>query len=269
MTSSTVESRDGTAIYVRTWAPSGVPRGEAAIVHGLGDHGGRYEHIARALVAAGLRVHALDLRGFGRSAGRRAFVDDWSRYFDDLDAVLDDRCDASRPFVLYGHSLGGLVALTYVLAGRRRPARLVLSAPALDAEVSGAKRLMARVVGRLAPRVTLRNDITGDQLARDPAVGEDYFGDPLVLTRTTTGLGREFLRAMESARTSLSDLTVPTLVVHGGQDTLVPTWVSEPLEEVHCVERIVLPGMRHEWHNEPGESDAALATVVDWVLVGT
>jgi alpha-beta hydrolase superfamily lysophospholipase len=267
MKSGTVTAADGTELHVRACEPSPPAAADAVIVHGLGDHGGRYEGIARALADAGVRAHAPDLRGFGRSGGRRASVSRWTQFLDDLAAVVHDRSDPNLPLVLYGHSMGALVALTYVLSERRPPTRLVLSAPALDADVGTAKRLAARVIGRLAPGMSLRNDITGPQLASDPSVGEAYFADPLVLTRTTTGLGLAFLNAMAEGRAAARRLSVPTLVVHGGDDTLVPPSVSEPLEELPCVERIVLPGCRHEWHNEPA-GEHALSGVVDWILAG-
>ncbi len=267
MTPGTTISADSTALHVRTWNPDGPRRADAVIVHGLGEHGGRYEAIAEALVEQGLSCHAPDLRGFGRSGGRRAWVHRWSDFVEDVAAVVNDHCHPGRPFVLYGHSMGGLVALSYALSSHRSPARMVLSAPALDADISAAKRLLARILGRVASRASLPNDITGDQLSRDPAVGEAYFADPLVLTRTSAGLGLQFLRGMDAARRSLERLTVPTLVVHGDGDTLVPPEVSEPLAEAGRAERIVVRGARHEWHNEP-DAAMTLRTVVSWMLAG-
>jgi alpha-beta hydrolase superfamily lysophospholipase len=268
MIQGAITTSDGAELYVRAWEPAAPAAANVVILHGLGDHGGRYEGIARAFVAAGLRSHAFDLRGFGLSSGKRAAVTRWARFLDDVDEVVRDRTDDGLPLVLYGHSMGALIALTYAVSGKGRPDRLVLSAPALDADITAAKRLAARVIGRLAPRFSLPNDITAEQLASDPSVGEAYFADPLVLSRSTTGLGLAFLRAMGEARSSLQRLSVPTLVVHGGDDTLVPPAVSEPLGELANVERIVVPGCRHEWHNEPENGPRTLARVVDWVVAG-
>ncbi len=112
--------------------------------------------------------------------------------------------------------------------------------------------------------MVLANPIAGDQLSRDPAVGSAYFADPLVQPRSTARLGAELLRAMKRARSQLARLHVPTLVIHGGADTLVPTVVSEPLAGVAGVERRVLPNLRHEVLNEP-EGPEVVAAIVDWL----
>lgn len=268
MITATIPAGDATSLLVHSLQPAGIPAGDVLIVHGLGEHSGRWLGVARRLQEAGLAVHAFDQRGFGRSGGRRAWLEHWDDLLDDLAVVVGDRVPAERPFVIYGHSMGGLVALGYALSDRRRPDRLVLSAPSIDAAVPALKRAAARVLARVSPRIAIRNDITGEQLAGDPVVGEAYFADPLVLTRTTARLGLEFLRAMHAARSALPQLSIPTLVVHGGADTLVPPGVSAPLGELPCVQRIVLPGLRHEWHNEPGRGEAALGTVIDWILAG-
>jgi len=168
------------------------------------------------------------------------------------------------PTILYGHSLGALVALAYALWGRRAPDLLILSAPTLEAAIRGWKRVAARLLGRLVPGAALPNDIRGDQLSTDPAVGEAYFADPLVVTRTSAGFGAEWLRAMAKARESLAHLTVPTLVLHGAEDTLVPPPISEPLAAIPGVTRVLLAGLRHECHNEGG-GRVALAEIGAWL----
>jgi alpha-beta hydrolase superfamily lysophospholipase len=116
----------------------------------------------------------------------------------------------------------------------------------------------------VAPTVVIANPITGDQLARDPAVGVAYFADPLVQPRSTTRLGAELFAAMKRARSGLDRLQVPTLVIHGGADTLVPTTGSEPLGKLPGVERRVLPNLRHETLNEP-EGPEVVAGIVEWL----
>jgi alpha-beta hydrolase superfamily lysophospholipase len=217
---------------------------------------------------AGLDVHAFDLRGHGLSGGRRVYVRRWDDFLDDVEVLLTALREPGRPLVLLGHSMGGLIALTYACSDRPAPDLLVLSAPALRASVPGWQRALAPILGRVAPTMVLANPIAGDQLARDPAVGVAYFADPLVQPRSTTRLGAQIFSAMKRSRSGLDRLHVPTLVIHGGADTLVPTAGSEPLGNLPGVERRVLPNLRHETFNEP-EGPEVVAGVVEWLRAHT
>ena len=266
--SATAAAANGTSLHVRHWAPAGEAWATVLIVHGIGEHSGRYERTGRLLAEAGLDVHAFDLRGHGLSGGRRVYVARWDDYLDDLQGRLGAVRTQARPVVLFGHSMGALISLTYACSGRPAPDLLVLSAPPLDASVPGWQRALAPLLSRVAPTAVLANPIAGDQLSHDPAVGEAYFADPLVQPRTTTRLGAELFKAMKRGRSELGRLTIPTLVIHGGADTLVPTRVSEPLAAVPAVERRVLPGLRHETLNEP-EGPQVVAQIVEWLRVQT
>jgi len=261
---STEPGADGTPLYLRHWAPDGKPWATVLIVHGIAEHSGRYERTGRLLAEAGLDVHAFDLRGHGLSGGRRVYVRTWDDFLDDLACRLVAVREPGRPVVLFGHSMGALISLTYACSDRPAPDLLVLSAPPLDARVPGWQRALAPVLSRLAPTLVLANPITGEQLSRDPAVGTACFADPLVQPRSTTRLGAELFTAMNRGRAQLHRLHVPTLVIHGGDDTLVPTQVSEPLAAIPGVERRVLPGLRHETLNDP-EGPHVVAAIVEWL----
>ncbi len=257
-------ARDGTTIARRRWEATAPRRAMVLLIHGLAEHGGRYDHVARMLAARGHAVVAPDLRGFGRSGGRRAYLQRWDDYLDDVAADLELVRAEGGPVVLLGHSMGGLVALSYLLHGRPAPDLLVLSAPAIAADLPRVKQVAARVLGVVIPRVSLDNGLRGEQLSTDPTVGERYFSDPLVYTRTTLGLGRLALAAGDHCRSHLAELAVPTLVLHGADDTLVPAAISAPLGDVPGVERVVLSGLRHEIFNEGG-GVAATGIVADWI----
>ena len=259
-----VAGADATPLHVRNWPPTGEPWATVLIVHGIGEHSGRYERTGRLLAEAGLDVHAFDLRGHGLSGGRRVYVRRWEDFLDDLEMRLRAVREPGRPLVLFGHSLGALIALTYACSDRPAPDLLVLSAPPLGAAVPVWQRSLAPILSRLAPTLVLANPISGDQLAHDPAVGIAYFADPLVQPRSTARLGAEFFKAMKRGRAGLGRLHVPTLVIHGGADTLVPTQVSEPLAAIPGVERRVLPDLRHETLNEP-EGPQVVTAIVKWL----
>ncbi|HEX7611975.1 MAG TPA: alpha/beta hydrolase [Candidatus Limnocylindrales bacterium] len=255
---------DGTPLHVRHWTPKGEPWARVLIVHGIGEHSGRYERTGRLMSEAGLDVHAFDLRGHGLSGGRRVYVRRWDDFLDDVGVQLAALREPGLPLVLLGHSMGALIALTYACSDRPAPDLLVLSAPPLRASIPGWQRVLAPILGTVAPTMVLANPISGDQLARDPAVGVAYFADPLVQPRSTTRLGAELFSAMKRGRSGLDRLHVPTLVIHGGADVLVPTTGSEPLGELPGVERRVLPNLRHETLNEP-EGPDVVAGIVEWL----
>ncbi|GMQ84886.1 MAG: alpha/beta hydrolase [Acidimicrobiia bacterium] len=258
----TIEVSDGTKLFTRSWAPDD-PKRDMLIVHGLAEHSGRWEHVAQFFVARGYAVTAYDLRGHGKSGGARVHVDSFDQMVGDLDTVADG-VGRDRPWVLYAHSLGGLIATHYLISEHRKPDAAVLSAPALDDELPAILHAAAQVLGRVIPTLRLPNSIDGAQLSRDPAVGEAYFADPLVQTKATARFGLEGFNAQSSARDSLHEIKVPTLVIHGAEDRLVPPMASAPLAAVDGVERKLYPGVRHELHNEP-EQGQVLSDVADWL----
>jgi len=268
----TVRTRDGLQLRTLRWPAAGTPRAHFVLVHGIAEHAGRHAHVAARLALAGIETHAYDLRGFGESDGPRAYVDRWSRYHDDLeDRLAAIRAEAApRPVVVYGHSMGGLIALGHVLADepRPRPDLLVLSAPAIAAAVARWKRMLADVLGRAMPRLEIPNDVPPGGLSRDPQVEVAYRSDPLNVHRTTARLGMELFheQARVQARLArLSALPVPTYVLHGSDDRVVPVSSSASLEGKANVTRRVYPALRHEMHNEP-EAAAVIGDTLAWTL---
>ena len=257
---------DGTELLVREWPAPADPIGHVLIVHGLGEHSGRYEHVGGWLAGAGFAVHGYDHRCFGGSRGARAWVDRWSVLHDDLAGRVSEVTTAAggRPVAVYGHSLGGLIVLGAVLDDRIRPDLLVLSAPAIGATIPPLTRLAVGVLGRFRPRTELPNRLRGEQLSRDPEVGRRYGDDPRNHHRTTARFGVLAFAAQARCRLLLDRLATPTLVIHGADDTIVPTRVSEPLAALPVVERRVYPGIRHELHNEP-EGEAIVGDVAAWL----
>jgi len=248
---------------VRDWVPEGEPRAIVVLVHGLAEHCGRYERTGSLLADAGFHVRSFDLAGAGGSGGRRWHVDDWAQYHDQVVPHIAWARTQGKPVVLMGHSLGGNIALGYVLSDRPLPDLLVLSAPGI-AGGAGWQRALAPVLARLAPTLAIPNNLDGALLSRDPAVAEAYFADPLVVTKSTTKLGALLFEQFDQLNDQLGGLDIPTFVIHGGDDRIVPTRSSEPLGELDCVDRKVYPGLRHEILNEP-EGPEIVADIVSWI----
>ena len=273
----TARTRDGLELRTLRWPADGEARAHLLLIHGIAEHAGRHAHVATRFAQAGIETHAFDLRGFGASSGRRAYLDHWSEYHDDVeDQLATIRAVSGRlRVVLYGHSMGGLIALGYVLADgpRPQPHLLVLSAPAIAARVAQWKRGLADVLGRIAPRMEIPNDLPPGGLSHDPQIEVAYRSDPLNVHRTTTRLGLELFREqarVEARLKRIRALPMATYVFHGSDDPIVPVSSSASLDGRGNVTRRVYPGLRHEMHNEP-EAAAVIGETVAWMLaqVGT
>jgi alpha-beta hydrolase superfamily lysophospholipase len=266
-------TRDGVELLTRHWpvpASAGAGWARVLLVHGLGEHSGRYEHVGDQLAAAGVETFAYDHRGTGGSGGPRGHVDHWSRYHDDLAARLAairavEAGSDGIPVVLYGHSMGGLIVAGYCLSDRPGPDAAVLSSPGLDSALPGWKKVVAALLSRVAPRYEIANDIDGATLSRDPSVAAKTILDPGCVKVSTARFGGEGLREQKRVRTlAAGGLGVPTLVLHGLDDGLVPASASEVFEAAPSTVRRTYPGLRHELHNEP-EGPAVVADVIGWL----
>lgn len=246
---------------IRTWEPAAPARARIVIVHGLGEHSGRYEGMGELLAEAGFSVVAPDLFGFGRSGGRRGDIIEWTDFWRQIEPQIGD--EPGVPTVLMGFSMGGLIALGYALSGAPQPQLVVLSAPALGGGALWQKAL-APVLARLMPKALVPNSWSGPELSRDPAVGEAYYSDPMVLTKTSARLGAALFAAQNQVSKSLQEWQIPTLVLHGGADTIVPPDSTVAFGDCPGVERRLYPKLRHEVFNEP-EGTALVADVISWV----
>jgi alpha-beta hydrolase superfamily lysophospholipase len=266
-TEAEITGRDDTPLLVRRWSPADPPWASVLLVHGLGEHSGRYEHVGDRMAAAGLDVHAYDHRGMGGSGGPRGDIDAWATFHDDLaDRLTAVRAAADgRPVVLYGHSLGGLICAGYLLTDRPRPDLAVLTSPGLDSTIPSWKRTLGRVLGGVLPTLRIPNGIDGSTLSRDPSVAARTVGDPRCVTSSTTRFAALALREQARVNALVADgFGLPTLVLHGEDDGLVPVGASAALGEAPLVERRTYPGLRHELHNEPEGPDIVDA-VIDWL----
>jgi alpha-beta hydrolase superfamily lysophospholipase len=257
----TLTGFDGSRRHAVTWS-AGSARYVALVSHGYGEHTGRYQHVADALVAAGAAVYALDHVGHGQSEGDRAVVPDYDGLVDDLHR-LDQRAreeNPALPVVLVGHSMGGLVALRYAQEYGDTLAALVLSGP----QVAGKEMLEQLLALPQFPELPVDASV----LSRDPRVGEAYLADPLVWHG---GLQRPTVEAMVRALTALADGkrvdSLPVLWLHGTDDQLSPLAAARPVVEAVVtggLQQRAYPGARHEIFNETNR-DEILADVVGFI----
>ncbi len=257
-------------LFGRSW-PVEAPKGVVCLVHGLGEHGGRYAPLAAALNRAGFAVHAFDLRGHGKSGGKRGHTPSYESLLDDITSLLDDAEEKfpGAPLFLYGHSLGGNLVVNYIL---RRPVARLAGAVAtgpwlrLAFEPPAYKIWLARTVGRLLPALLQPSGLNPEFLSHDPEIVRAYVEDPLVHDRISSAL---FLGAYEAGLWALehaADLPLSLLLMHGAADQLTSPQASEAFcrrAGERCVFR-AWDGLYHEIHNEPQKEEVYRA-VIAWL----
>lgn len=263
MVVETAATTDGVEQLRRRW-PVDEPEAAILLVHGIGEHSGRYQHVGRFFAERGFDVAAFDNRGFGRTGGIRGHVKRFALFLDDIQDRLDERRSLGVPVVLFGHSLGGLMVTRYLVGRRPEPDLAVLSSPALEAEVPLWQRVAAPVFGRVRPKMFFPSEIEGDGLSRDVEVQRAYTEDPLLVAGATAGLGHEVFQAMSFTLANLDRLRVPTYVLHGDADPVVPPAASEPLAELDWVTRRLWPDLLHECLNEP-EQNEVMGEIEVWL----
>lgn len=266
---------DGLALPWHRWPLAGA-RGHVLVVHGLGEHAGRYQALASELNAAGYAVSSYDQRGHGRAPGARGVIPAADSLCRDLAAAIDALAATGSPMtVLLGHSMGGLVAARFVAeALQPRPAawsrpvpRLVLSSPALAAELSGWQKLQLALGHALLPSLAQPNGLDPAWVSRDPAVVAAYAADPLVHDRISARLARFIIDGGEVVRASAARWTTPTLLMWAGADRCVAPAGSAAFAAAApaaVVQHQVFPALAHEIFNEP-ERAQVIARLVQFL----
>jgi len=260
----------GVRIYRQCWLPDGEPKAVLLVVHGLGEHCGRYSNVVNHLVPLGYALYGLDHVGHGKSDGTREYVKRFEDFTDTLDIYrgMVTQAQRDKPLILYGHSLGGLISTFYLLDHQAGLAGAVLSAPLsrVPENVSAMTITLGRVLSRVAPKAGLLPlDATG--VSRDPAVVQAYVNDPLVFHgKTPARLAAEMLRAMQRVMAEAAKITLPVMILQGGADRLNPGDARFLYNGVSSADKTlkVYEGLYHETHNEP-ECSVVLHDIEAWL----
>jgi alpha-beta hydrolase superfamily lysophospholipase len=266
-----IHGHDGLELFEQTWLPDGEARGVIALVHGIGEHSGRYGYLVQRLRDARFAVAAFDNRGHGRSEGQRGHIDSWADYREDVRMFLRyvHASFPSRPVFLYGHSLGALIATDYVIFHPEGIQGLIVSGHPLQ-PTSAAKPLLvfaAKILSRYRPRTPLSLGLGDEALSRDPEVAKAYQDDPLVHRKVTARWGTEALAAVDRVRERAGEITIPLLILHGGADQINSVEGSKELLTIvssQDKQLIVYPGGYHEPHNDL-DAERVASDVIDWV----
>jgi alpha-beta hydrolase superfamily lysophospholipase len=264
-----LHSADGTDLHATWWAPVGPPKATVVRVHGLGEHSGRNAHVAARLAEAGYAVAMFDLRGHGKSPGGRGHTP-FNRTMEDIAACLAFAREQipGVPRFLYGHSLGGLLVLTYALRLKPELAGVIVSSAGLRSPVleQQVKMTAAKLLGSTLPTIAIPSGLDDSGLSRDPEVLEAYRSDPLVHDKASFALGKDGAEGADWALAHAGDFTLPLLMIHGSDDPIAYVRGTEEFaaEVEGDVTVHIYEGLLHEPHNEP-EQDDVLADIVTWL----
>jgi lysophospholipase len=266
--SRSITTRDGLLLNVHVWdVPE--PKGAVLLVHGLGEHGGRYAEVAEHLNGLGFRVVAPDHRGHGRSQGPRTDTPTFDHFLDDLELVENSLVDDIVPLAIWGHSLGGLITVRYLQRGRTRARVAVISAPWLGRPESATwwKLAPARVIGSLWPSAPMPSGVRGVMLTHDVEKQAQFDGDPLVSKTVSPRLYAEGTRAITRAFQEVERVRVEVLFLVPPSDVLVNPGETFRFVGLLPLERCAVMSQeewRHEPHNEVGRA-SLLQDVGDWL----
>lgn len=259
---------EGVKLFEQWWRPAEV-KAVMVIVHGLKDHSTRYAEFADLLARRGYAVRAFDLRGHGSSEGRRVYIDSFDEYVADLETFIASvqKREPGKPIFLFGHSMGGAIVTKFTLDKRPALAGLILSGPALHADVSGFTKVSTKFVAFLAPRLAVFS-LDLDKFSRDPKAVQECKADPLVdpgngPARTAARL----LGAMDEIGEHMEEVTVPLLAMHGGADVITdPEGTRELVRRAKSADKTlkIYDGLYHDLLHEP-EKAQVMADIAAWM----
>jgi lysophospholipase len=269
-TEETITTSDGLRLYVRRRGVD-CERANIIIVHGFGEHSGRYGPLTEHLIRHSYCVTGYDHRGHGLSDGLPGHVESFTEYEEDLDKVISYvRSRTESPLIyLIAHSMGGLVTIRYLARKSNAVAGAVISSPliAVAVAVPAHKLMIARVSARTAPRFRIDNGIDPAKLSRDPEVGKAYAADPLVNRKISARWFAEASRAMEEVKTLASKVSTPILVMQGTKDQIVSADATKKIfEQIGSSDKEleVYEGLYHELFNEP-EKHQVFERITAWL----
>jgi acylglycerol lipase len=265
---------NGISFYIRGWDPTNNrPKALLTLVHGLGEHTGRYLHVGKSMTDAGYALVGFDLRGHGKSGGPRG-------HFPSLNVVIQDIRQFSKflvqrypdiPHFLYGHSLGGLLSLVYALQYHTGLNGVIVTGAALRSSLQEQKNKIAMVnlLGSLLPTITVPSGLAATTISRDADVVQKYINDPLVHDKTSFGLGKSALAAIDFCFAHAKEFAPPLLIMHSAADKLTYPSGSEDFARLASetnsdVTLKLWDGLYHEIHNEPEKAEV-FKVVIEWL----
>jgi len=267
---SKFEGNDSASFYVEGWEPDAQPKAVIALVHGHGEHIGRYAHVGKALNDAGYALVGFDSRGHGKSGGARGHIPSYDALLDDISTFLSmlGRKYPGQPLFLYGHSMGGNQVLNYALRRHPKISGVIATGPwlRLAFEPPPVKVALGRFMNNLVPSFTQPSGLDTKGLSHDAEMVRLYDNDPLnhnkISARLFVGMYESGLWALEHA----SELDLPLLLMHGGADRVTSAEASRQFaaKAGKNVTLRIWEGLYHEIHNEPEQAEV-FKVMIEWL----
>lgn len=265
------KTNDGLTLLGRIWQTTGKPKGIVNLIHGLGEHSGRYAHVAETLTKAGYNLIGFDLRGHGLSEGPLGHTPDYEHIMDDVALFMQKSNEffgSDHPNFLYGHSLGGTIVLNYALRRKPHLNGVISTGPALrlSFEPPKIKLVLGKIMANLMPTFSMNNALDVNALARDAAIVKAYQDDVLVHDRLSAKLVMELFDSGKYALEHTADWTLPLLLMHGSEDRISSCQASEEFAQKagDIVTFKQWDGFYHEIHNDFGKEEVK-AFMIDWL----
>jgi alpha-beta hydrolase superfamily lysophospholipase len=269
---STYTASDGDNLAVQDWPlPEGLAlRGVVVLVHGLGEHAWRYDHVARRLNQWGFAVRGYDQYGHGESGGVRGALPSSLRLVNDLADIVEStrmRMQDGTPLIVLGHSMGGLVASAFAASRRRALDGLILSSPALDPGLNIFQKLLLAVLPRIVPNLTVNNGLDARYISHDPQVVAAYKSDSRVHDRISGRLARFIADGGPWVLQRAPQWQVPTLLMYAGSDRLVNPAGSRAFAEAAPKDKVTVRCFEDLYHEIFNEQDAepVFDTLKQWL----
>jgi alpha-beta hydrolase superfamily lysophospholipase len=260
---------DNSKMFAQKWMPDKGIKASIILIHGFGEHSNRYAHMAEFYCQHHIQVLTFDLRGHGRSADTRGYIPTQSTFWDDLNDFLKNVKDsiADMPVFLYGHSMGGMIVLSYVLKYKPSFTGVIVTAPLIDTAtpLSESTKKLAKVMNKIAPKFAMDSGLDRSGLSRDKAVVDAYNADPFIFGKATTRLGVFLADTKTYIQDHASEFKLPLLTMVGTDDRIVSkNEIDIFMKSNPKATYKVWDGFYHELHNEPGKEEVFEFTL-DWI----
>jgi alpha-beta hydrolase superfamily lysophospholipase len=264
------QTSDGLRLFAQGWQPETKTKGVVSLVHGLGEHSGRYTHVANTLTRAGYALVGFDLRGHGKSHGQRGHTPSYKVLMDDITNLLNEVLIRfpGRPCFLYGHSMGGNLVLNYVLRHQPYLAGVIATSPDLGLSFKPAswKVAMGHIMNNLCPNLSITTGLDIKALSQIPEVVRNYKNDSFTHNRISPRLFVSIRHAAGWAIQNSNQFKLPLLLMHGGNDRLTSATASRQFAvnvSGDCT-FMLWDGLYHEIHNEPRQ-DEVFNSLIAWL----